>query len=46
MHDLDLTGHWAGLLSLVLFIGAYVLVVFEEATGLEKSKPVTVAFLM
>ncbi len=43
MHALDLTGHWAGLLSLAIFLLAYVLVVFEEATHLRKSKPVLVA---
>ena len=43
MHDLDLTGHWAGILSLVIFLGAYVLVVFEEATHMQKSKPVMLA---
>ena len=43
MHDLDLTGHWAGILSLVIFLGAYVLVVLEEATHMQKSKPVMLA---
>lgn len=43
MHDLDLTGHWAGLLSLVIFVLAYVMVVFEEATHMRKSKPVMLA---
>ena len=43
MHDLDLTGHWTGLLSLVIFFTAYVLVVFEEATHMQKSKPVMMA---
>lgn len=43
MHDLNLTAHWAGLLSLVIFLAAYVLVVFEEATHLRKSKPVLLA---
>jgi NhaD family Na+/H+ antiporter len=40
---LDLTGHWAGWLSLVIFIAAYVFVVFEETTQMRKSKPVLVA---
>jgi Na+/H+ antiporter NhaD/arsenite permease-like protein len=43
MHDLDLTGHWAGLLSLCIFVLAYVMVVFEEATHMRKSKPVMLA---
>lgn len=43
MQDLDLTGHWAGLLSLVIFVVAYVMVVFEEATHMRKSKPVMLA---
>ncbi|WP_127903823.1 sodium:proton antiporter NhaD [Solirhodobacter olei] len=40
---LDLTGHWAGLLSLVIFVGAYILVIFEESTQMRKSKPVLMA---
>jgi Na+/H+ antiporter NhaD/arsenite permease-like protein len=44
MHDvIDLTHSWFGYLSLAIFILAYVLVVFEEATGLRKSKPVVMA---
>ena len=43
MQDLDLTGHWAGILALVIFVVAYVLVVFEEATHMRKSKPVMMA---
>ena len=43
MHDLDLTGHWAGILSLLVFGIAYVMVVFEEATHMAKSKPVLLA---
>jgi Na+/H+ antiporter NhaD/arsenite permease-like protein len=43
MQDLDLTGHWAGILSLVIFVAAYVLVVFEETTHMRKSKPVMLA---
>ncbi|MBL9046253.1 MAG: sodium:proton antiporter NhaD [Tabrizicola sp.] len=43
MHDLDLTGHWAGILALGIFVVAYVLVVFEEATHMRKSKPVLLA---
>lgn len=43
MQDLDLTGHWAGILSLIIFVLAYVLVVFEETTHMRKSKPVMLA---
>lgn len=40
---LDLTTNWAGLLSLVIFVIAYVLVVLEESTHMRKSKPVMLA---
>ena len=40
---MDLTTHWAGYLSLAIFIAAYILVVFEETTAMRKSKPVMVA---
>ncbi|MDT8857095.1 sodium:proton antiporter NhaD [Paracoccaceae bacterium Fryx2] len=40
---LDLTTHWAGFLSVLIFIGAYVLVIFEETTHMRKSKPVMLA---
>jgi Na+/H+ antiporter NhaD/arsenite permease-like protein len=43
MHDLNLTGHWAGILSLIIFVLAYVLVIFEESTHMRKSKPVMLA---
>lgn len=43
MQDLDLTGHWAGFLSLGIFLIAYVLVIFEEAVHMRKSKPVMLA---
>ncbi len=39
----DLTGHWAGILSLVIFVAAYSLVIGEEVIHLRKSKPVIVA---
>ena len=39
----DLTGHWTGLISLLIFVIAYILVIFEEATEMRKSKPVMVA---
>ena len=42
-HLIDLTGHWAGLVSLVLFFAAYTLVILEEQLHLRKSKPVMVA---
>ena len=35
----DLTTHWVGLTSLLLFILAYLLVIAEEYTNLRKSKP-------
>jgi Na+/H+ antiporter NhaD/arsenite permease-like protein len=40
---MDFTGHWAGFLAIALFIGAYALVILEEAIHLRKSKPVIVA---
>ncbi len=40
---LDLTGHWAGLTSLAIFVAAYGLVILEEVTGMAKSKPVLMA---
>lgn len=40
---LDLTANWAGMLSLLIFVAAYVLVVFEEPLRLRKSKPVMLA---
>jgi Na+/H+ antiporter NhaD/arsenite permease-like protein len=43
MHDIDLTTHWAGITALIIFVVAYVLVVFEEATHMAKSKPVMMA---
>lgn len=43
MNLLDLTANWAGILSLGIFIVAYVLVVFEESTHMRKSKPVMLA---
>ena len=43
MQHLDLTSHWAGLTSLVIFVVAYVAVVFEEASHMRKSMPVIAA---
>lgn len=40
---LDLTSHWVGIAALILFIGAYLLVMAEEFTHLRKSKPVMLA---
>ncbi|MBI1220092.1 MAG: sodium:proton antiporter [Rhodobacteraceae bacterium] len=40
---LDLTGHWAGLLSVLIFVVAYVMVILEETTRMRKSKPVLMA---
>ena len=40
---MELTTHWTGLLSLAVFIAAYGLVIFEEATRMRKSKPVLLA---
>lgn len=40
---LDLTASWHGMLALVIFITAYILVIFEETTEMRKSKPVMVA---
>jgi NhaD family Na+/H+ antiporter len=40
---MNLTAHWAGLLSLAIFIAAYILVIFEETTEMRKSKPVMLA---
>lgn len=40
---LDLTAHWEGLLAIVIFVAAYLLVIFEETTQMRKSKPVLMA---
>ncbi len=40
---MDLTEHWVGVVSIVLFIAAYALVITEEFTHLRKSKPVILA---
>jgi len=39
----DLTAHWVGVVAIVLFVAAYVLVITEEFTHLRKSKPVMLA---
>lgn len=41
--SLDLTQHWTGLLSLAIFVVAYVCVACEELTEMRKSKPVLLA---
>jgi Na+/H+ antiporter NhaD/arsenite permease-like protein len=43
MHDLNLTTHWAGILSLIIFVVAYIMVIFEESIHMRKSKPVMLA---
>lgn len=40
---LDLTRHWVGYVSLVVFVLAYVLVIAEEKIHMRKSKPVMIA---
>ncbi len=40
---LNLTAHWAGIVSLIVFVAAYGLVIFEETTHMRKSKPVMLA---
>ncbi|MFW5450262.1 MAG: sodium:proton antiporter NhaD [Methylophagaceae bacterium] len=40
---LDLTSHWVGYTSLVIFVLAYVLVILEEEIHMRKSKPVMLA---
>ena len=43
VHLLDLTSHWVGYASLVIFVLAYILVIAEEEIHMRKSKPVMVA---
>jgi len=43
MNSLDLTSHWVGLLSIGIFLLAYLFVMTEEFTHLRKSKPVLLA---
>ena len=40
---LDLTGHAAGYAAVVIFVAAYLFVIFEETTHMRKSKPVLLA---
>ena len=40
---LDPTQSWFGYLSLAIFVLAYLLVILEEATKMQKSKPVLMA---
>ncbi len=39
----DFTGHWTGIVCIILFVLAYALVISEETIHLRKSKPVMVA---
>jgi len=39
----DLTGHWVGVVSIIIFVIAYAFVMAEEFTHLRKSKPVILA---
>jgi Na+/H+ antiporter NhaD/arsenite permease-like protein len=43
LHQLDLTHHWAGYISVVAMVAAYIFAMFEEATELRKSKPMLLA---
>lgn len=43
MESLDLTGSLIGIASILIFVGAYALVITEEATHMRKSKPVMLA---
>jgi NhaD family Na+/H+ antiporter len=43
MHELNLTQSWFGYAAVFIFVIAYVLVIFEEALELQKSKPVLMA---
>jgi len=43
IEPIDLTGTWAGIVALIVFVVAYVLVISEETIHLRKSKPVMVA---
>ncbi|MEZ7814038.1 MAG: Na+/H+ antiporter NhaD/arsenite permease-like protein [Paracoccaceae bacterium] len=43
MHDLNLTLSLAGILSVIIFVFAYVFVILEEVTHMRKSKPVMMA---
>jgi len=40
---MELATHWAGILAVAIFVGAYALVILEENLHLKKSKPVIVA---
>lgn len=43
VHLIDLTSHWVGYASLILFVLAYLLVIVEEEIHMRKSKPVMIA---
>jgi hypothetical protein len=38
--QLDLTHHWAGYLSVVVMVAAYIAAMFEDVIELRKSKPI------
>jgi NhaD family Na+/H+ antiporter len=41
--NLDLTQSWVGIVSLIIFVAAYILVILEEKIHLRKSKPMLLA---
>ncbi len=43
MPEISFVTHWAGITSLIIFLLAYVAVVFEDAIHMRKSKPVLIA---
>jgi len=43
LHQLDLTHHWAGILSVIVMVAAYIAAMFEETMELRKSKPMLLA---
>jgi putative copper export protein len=43
MTELNLTQSWFGYAALLIFVVAYIFVIFEEALELRKSKPVLMA---
>ena len=43
METLNLTTNWVGIVAVMIFVGAYLLVILEEATHMRKSKPVMLA---
>ena len=43
VQQMNLTHHWAGYLSVIVMVAAYIAAMFEEATELRKSKPMLLA---